>query len=155
MSPEQMADELRQARRAAGKGRTDEALVHLWNALEPARLDGDRAALEAIGELAARIRETGEPGQRSEAGRLLEALGREPPVHEEIAVAVEEAFGEVAHGESDTLPEGFEHEPGAEEGETGGEAETPRRSSLARLLVPLVFLVVVLVNVLSRLLDDR
>ena len=156
-----MADELRQARRAAAKGRTEEALVHLWNALEPARLEGDASALEAIGRLAGGIREKGEPAQRGEAERLLEALQREGTAWEEAPVAVDEAFRPAGEVEGTAAPVD-DLEAGAAEvsapadaGEENQEAESPRRSSFARLLVPLLFLIVVVVNVLRRILDDN
>ncbi len=69
-----MADALAGARKALGRGRPDEALVFLWNALEPARLAGDRSALETIGRLAHTIAEKGDSSQRRDAERLLEAV---------------------------------------------------------------------------------
>jgi hypothetical protein len=66
-------DAVREARGALRKGRSAEALVHLWNALEPARLAGDRRRLDAIGGLAAHIAASGEEADRREAERLLEA----------------------------------------------------------------------------------
>jgi len=67
-------DAVREARGALRRGRSAEALVHLWNALEPARLAGDRKRLETIGGLAAHAAASGEEGERAEAERLLEAV---------------------------------------------------------------------------------
>jgi hypothetical protein len=47
-----VSDGLKQARRALGRGAADEALVLLWNALESARLAGDRWELGIIERLA-------------------------------------------------------------------------------------------------------
>ncbi len=79
-----MAGDLAQARKAVRRGAPDEALVFLWNALEPARLAGDGSALATIGQLAHAIAEEGDSSQRRDAERLLETL--------ETAVA-EEAEG--------------------------------------------------------------
>jgi predicted Zn-dependent protease len=50
-----MKNELRNAEDAIARGRTDEALQLLWNALEQARLNQDRESLEAILRLARRL----------------------------------------------------------------------------------------------------
>lgn len=62
---------VRDARRALTRGDIDEALVALWNALEPLRLRGDRAGLKAIGEMAAYVGANGDGSQSREAERLL------------------------------------------------------------------------------------
>lgn len=165
MGAERMVDELRQARRAVAKGRTDEALVHLWNALEPARLAGDASALENVARLAAEIGRRGGPGEQREAERLLNAVRRSagaapaevPAAIEREAEALEPA-GEIGEGEVDVVPdEDVETELGepVRPREGGGRTEQPRRQSLARLLLPLIFVVIILVNVLNRLLSDR
>jgi hypothetical protein len=69
-----VSTDLDQARRAVRRGAADEALVFLWNALEPARLAGDGSALETIGRLAHTIAEKGDSSQRRDAERLLETL---------------------------------------------------------------------------------
>ena len=69
-----MTTDLDQARNAVRRGAADEALVFLWNALEPARLAGDGSALETIGRLAHEIVEKGDSSQRRDAERLLETL---------------------------------------------------------------------------------
>ena len=58
-----MRKELTEARKALAKGRSDESLVHLWNVLEPARLEGDRGTLRAVGQLATAIQAQGGPDQ--------------------------------------------------------------------------------------------
>jgi hypothetical protein len=139
-----MASELSEARKAVSRGRADEALVHLWNAVEPARLAGDSAELRRIGQLAERVREVGEEGQRQEAERLLEALRsafdeeREP----EATVALP---GE--NGDGGLLPE--------DEAAAEVEEEQSRPGGrLAQLLVPLIIFVIVLINVLAGLFGD-
>lgn len=69
-----MSTDLDQARKAVRRGAPDEALVFLWNALEPARLARDGSALETIGRLAHTIAEKGDSSQRRDAERLLETL---------------------------------------------------------------------------------
>ena len=139
-----MAGELSEARKAVARGRADEALVHLWNAVEPARLAGDSAGLRRIGQLAERVRELGEEGERQEAERLLEALRtafdeeREP----EATVALP---GE--NGDGGFLPED------EAAGEVGEEQSGPG-TRFAQLLIPLIILVIVIINVLAGLFGD-
>ena len=64
----------RNARKALARGATDEALVLLWNEVEPARLAGDTSTLRDIGRLARGIQQAGDPAQQREAERLLETL---------------------------------------------------------------------------------
>ncbi len=56
------------------RGNTDQALVELWNALEPLRLSGNVAGLEAVAQTAAVIAETGDGSQAREASRLLQEV---------------------------------------------------------------------------------
>jgi hypothetical protein len=70
-----VADELERARAALEAGNTDEALVLLWNAVEPARLAGDEQRLREIATLAGAI-----PGR--EASDLVEATGVPPTARE-------------------------------------------------------------------------
>jgi hypothetical protein len=69
-----MSDSLGDARRALRSGEAGEALVHLWNALEQARGEGDTRVLGRIAELAGRAAEQGDEGERAEAERLLAEL---------------------------------------------------------------------------------
>ena len=142
-----MQKELTGAKKALDRARPDESLVYLWNALEPARLAGDRRALERIAGLAERIRAEAESVERREAERLLEALHddteAEPPVT--IARADEEA--EVAVG--------AEREPGPEEFavDEKAEMETTRGSRAGSLIFFLIFLAVVVLNILRGIQD--
>lgn len=135
-----MASELSEARKAVGRGRADEALVHLWNAVEPARIAGDVGELRTIGRLAARIHELGDEGQQREAERLLEAVhgaveGERAP---EATVALPGADGDGGFlGEEEAAAE-------VEEAEGGGR--------VTRFLVPLIILGVILFNVLAGIL---
>ena len=163
-------NELREAGRAVAKGRTDEALVHLWNALEPVRLAGGASALEEAVRLATEIGRRGGPGERREAERLLRALRREPgagwaeppaPAGEWADPETETARVDV--GEHEPVPDGgveagpAEPEAAAGTAEGTGEQEgpQPRRSPVARRLLPLLFVIIVLVNLLNRLLHDH
>jgi hypothetical protein len=66
-----MGDEVAQARRALSAGNVDEALVLLWKALEPARLENDKARLREIAEVAATV-------PNGEGADLIAATGSEP-----------------------------------------------------------------------------
>ena len=57
----------RDARKALDRGEPAEALVLLWNAVEPARIAGDERALREIGRLAERLRQEGDESERREA----------------------------------------------------------------------------------------
>lgn len=128
------------ARAAVARGAIDEALVLLWNELEPARLAGDRSALATIEALAHRIATKGDEAQRREAERLLETLG-------------------AASGQ-DTTPARARIEAaataGSEQVEEILERETRARSPASRLgsiVWLLVVLAVILFNVLGGFRD--
>jgi hypothetical protein len=136
-----MSKELNEARKALGRGRTDESLVHLWNVLEPARLAGDRRALGAIAQLATQIREHGEPVEQREAERLLQ----------EVRETAEEAGPEAVV----SLPgrgNGDGYVPEAEAADEIEEEQAGR--GLSRFILPLVFLIVIIVNVIAGLTGD-
>jgi hypothetical protein len=78
-----MADEVAQARKAVAAGDVDEALVLLWKALEPARLENDQARLREIAQVAATI-------PNCEGADLIAATGAEPlPAREWSGPAVQ------------------------------------------------------------------
>jgi uncharacterized small protein (DUF1192 family) len=139
-----VADELSEAKKAVARGRADEALVHLWNALEPARLAEDAGELVMIGRLAQRIGEFGDEGERRDAERLLEAVrsAAEDEREPEATVALPGT-----NGDGGFLPE----EEAAAEVE---DAESEPGGRFARYALPLVFLIIVIVNVLAGLLGD-
>jgi hypothetical protein len=133
-----MRKELKEARKALGKGRADESLVHLWNVLEPARLAGDRRALGAIAQLATEIRERGEPVEQREAERLLE----------DVRETAEEAGQPEA---AVSLPSGG-NGGYVTEGEAADEVEGEQsRGGLSRFILPAIFLIIVIVNVIAGL----
>src|SRR5687768_2487088 len=138
-----MASELREARKAVARGRADEALVHLWNALEPARLAEDAGELVMIGRLAQRIGEFGDEGERRDAERLLEIVrsAAEDEREPEATVALPGT-----NGDGGFLPE--------EEAAEVEDAESEPDGRFARYALPLVFLIIVIVNVLAGLLGD-
>jgi hypothetical protein len=137
-----MRKELNEARKALGKGRADESLVHLWNVLEPARLAGDQRALAAIAELATRIREHGEPVEQREAEHLLQEI------HETVA---EEGEPEAVVA----LPGGGNGDGYVPESVAAGEVEQEQAGrGLSRFLLPLVFLIIIVVNIVARLTGD-
>jgi hypothetical protein len=131
--------ELKEARKALAKGRTDESLVHLWNVLEPARLAGDRSALGGIAQLATEIHERGEPVEQREAERLLQEV-RETAEQEGQPEPVVSYPGSGNGGGYVTEGEAAEDVEGEQEG--GG---------LARFILPAIFLVIVVVNVIAGL----
>ena len=136
-------NELAAARKALGRGRPDESLVYLWNALEPARLAGDRRALERIAGLAERIRAEGESVERREAERLLEALREDAEGEAPVTVA--------RAGEEAQVAVGADWEPQPEEfhaDEEGAEAEQTRGSRAGSLIFLLIFLAVIALNIL-------
>jgi hypothetical protein len=139
-----MAGELSEARRAVTRGRADEALVHLWNAVEPARLAGNSAELRRIGRLAERVREVGDEGERREAERLLETLRSAAEDEHEPEPTVARP-GE--NGDGGFLPQ----DEAAAEVE---EEQTGAGGRLAQLLIPLIILVIVIINVLAGLFGD-
>ncbi len=132
-------DEVRSARRALGSGATAEALVHLWNALEPARLSGDRGSLRAIGGIAQEIRARGDESEAREAERLLEAL------HETVDDASAPATGRldagVVAGGEDVVQDEAEAAAGGLAGRIGN------------LVWIAVVLFIVLINVIGQLRD--
>ena len=141
-----MANDLAAARKALGRGRPDESLVYLWNALEPARLAGDRRALERIAGLAERIRAESESVERREAERLLEALRED--VEDEAPVTVARA------GEEAEVAVRADWEPGPEElalDEAEAEGETTRSSRAGSLIFLLIFLAVIALNILRAI----
>jgi hypothetical protein len=67
---------VKEARRAVERGDVDEALVVLWNALEPLRLAGDTAGLQRVAALAVAALDAGRPWRV----RLHDAVDRDVPV---------------------------------------------------------------------------
>lgn len=162
---------LRDARRALAGGAQDEALVYLWNELEPVRVAGDRRGLAAIARMATQIAETGDEGQRRDATRLLEAVAEaEATAAEEEVLATVGLDAGVGHGDvyapqppqpvPQWLPEpGAERLPGeepmrgeepvaVEEGE-----EQEKRPRLASLLWAAIVIGVILLNILRDAFD--
>jgi hypothetical protein len=131
--------ELKEARKALARGRADESLVHLWNVIEPARLAGDRRALGEIAQLATEIRERGEPVEQREAERLLEDV-RETAAEEGVPQPVVSVGGGGNGGGHVT--EGKAAEEVEEEQSQGG---------LGRFILPAIFLIIVIVNVIAGL----
>jgi hypothetical protein len=132
--------ELKRARKSLAGGRVDEALVLLWNALEPARLEGARA-LRELERLAMAAGERGDAGQQREAQRLLEAV-RETPAESdwiERGGVLEEA----GPGRDTPATDPAEARPEIER-------EAPARRNLGRYAIPAIFLLIVLANVLAR-----
>ncbi len=132
-----MSDGLKQARKALGRGDADEALVLLWNALEPVRIAGDRGALRTIEQLATQIARAGDEAQQREAKRLLEALGAAVPQDEPVRPATAQVEAEVERRGEDVEPE--EAAPKA-----------PGGLRLGPILWLLVLIALVLFNLLSN-----
>jgi hypothetical protein len=137
-------DELRSAQRAVGREAYQEALVHLWNAVEPARLAGDARQLNAIGGLAQVIRTRGDEGEAREADRLLETLRGAVAAEGGVAPATARldaevyASGEPLEGDIATGGQG-----GAEEEGTG------RGVRIGNLVWIVLVIAIILFNVLA------
>ena len=129
---------VRQARKALARGHPDQAITLLWNAIEPARLAGDRRALAAIEQLALSVSREGDESQRHEAEKLLAALRG----------ASEEADGPATgRVEVGTLT-------AVEDGERVGEeevgAQAGRGVGLGTIIWLLLVIAVVILNVLGQ-----
>ena len=137
-----MHDDLKDAQRALDRGRPDEALVFLWNVLEPARMAEDRSALRRIRALASRVVSEGDTSAKRDAERLLEGLRDDLERREEPSVAVARPVEEI---------EILEHEwIGSPEAQT--EEVTPRGRGWGGLMILLAVLAIIVINLLSRLL---
>jgi hypothetical protein len=132
---------LAQARRAAAKGSYDEALVQLWNAVEPARVAGDSSALRTIDGLAQRIAQAGDEAQQRDAQRLLEH------VHE--TVEQEGDVAATARLDADVSPEGEQMVDAL----AGAEPHGGWRDRIGSWFWLLIVLGVILLNVLDQLAD--
>jgi hypothetical protein len=130
-----MRDGTKQARSALRRGDADAALVILWNEVEPARLEGDRRTLRAIGGLATAIAQGGDEAQQAEAQRLLEVLQR---------AADEGDATQVLEGEVRAAG----YDPGEEQDVDVEAAETPG-FRLGGLVWLLILIAIVIINVLS------
>jgi len=156
--------ELSQARKAIARDRGDEALVILWNLVEPARLEDDQGTLRAIAAIAGAVAQKDESSRR-EAERLLETLGRATPARPEPERA------EIGFEELDeplpSMPPTVPSIPSSVEDAGYGDIEAPetateraetdpqpRRRGPGRFVIPIVTLVVILVNVIARVLRD-
>ena len=139
-------DAVREARGALRKGRSAEALVHLWNALEPARLAGDRRRLDAIGGLAAHIAASGEEADRREAERLLEAT-REAAAEPGAFAGADDVGTASVGGEVESA---HELEPfGVEEADPGPErVEEPDEAEEKRSGVPSIWTILIILFVI-------
>jgi hypothetical protein len=153
--------ELNKARKALARGRADEALVILWNLVEPARLEGDSGTLRAIAALAGGVAQQDE-GSRREAERLLETLGRAVPARpeperadvgfEELDEPIRSAPPVGKEPELEEVEELEAPEPGnAEPADAEGGA---RRRGAGRYVIPLVTLAIILINVIARVFRD-
>jgi hypothetical protein len=142
------------ARRALGRGATAEALVHLWNELEPARLSGDRGRLNMLARLAEEVRQRGDEADRHEAERLLRELREQAEAPEAAAPATAVLGAEVTRAGGD----GATGRGGGGDAEVEAEAEPPEQAGsplggLANWLWLVFVLLIVLANVLGQLRD--
>jgi hypothetical protein len=135
---------LRDARRHLGRGRYDEALVLLWNAVEPARLAGDRRALRTIEGLATHVARGGDDAQRREAERLLEVLREQAMPASAVAAT--------AQLDADVSPEGREMAGEIEDEMSSDDAveERGRGARIGNILWLLIVIAVIVVNVLEQ-----
>jgi hypothetical protein len=135
-----VSEGLKQARKALGRGAADEALVLLWNALESARLAGDRRELGIIERLALHVASEGDESQQREAERLLEAVRGSAAENGALRPATAESPGEVLRG-------GEEFEPAPQE---EGQSQPRRGLPVGTIIWLLVVLAVVILNVLGQ-----
>jgi hypothetical protein len=136
-----MTGELTRAERSHARGRDDEALLLLWNAVEPVRLSGDERARERLRRLAAEIAREG-GGEARDAERLLAALAREDELRGVPAVVA--AGGAVADAPAPELEEDDEAEEPAQRG-----------SRIGSLLVFAATVLFVVVNIVRGVLGDE
>jgi hypothetical protein len=143
----------REARRALARGDVDEALVLLWNAIEPLRLRGDEAGLESVAHMAAAIAEGGDGSQAREAGRLLDAthemLGAADPP--DTVLIGQAASGSVEPVAGERLPD-----PPGEVGAPPGREVPPEPAGrrVSRLVWALVVGAFIVFNILRGLLSE-
>jgi hypothetical protein len=157
---------VRGARRALARGHIDEALVELWNVLEPLRLQGDTAGLEAVGRTAQEIVATGDGSQAREAERLLRQVGEFLGADQDADV---DDHVEVVHTPAPDigLPDAAGYEPAPHAGEPfeadgdgqgevgpGGEGGRPRRSRIGSLVWALILGGFVLFNIVRGILGE-
>jgi hypothetical protein len=133
------------ARRALARGATAEALVYLWNELEPARLSGERGRLNELARLAEEVSRRGDDADRHEAERFLGEL-RELTEAPTATTAPATAVLDAEIGRPVELP----GEPDAEEQPS---EEESRAGRLANWIWVVFVLVIILAHVLSGLRD--
>jgi hypothetical protein len=145
-----VANELRSAQQAAARGSNQEALVHLWNAVEPARLAGDARRLRVIAGIAQQVRSRGDEGEAREAERLLETLRGAVSAEGTIAPATGQLDAEVyAGGEhvDDFQAGGFRTESYQGEGEQ--EEAAGRGARIGNLVWIALVVAIILFNVFA------
>lgn len=118
--------------------------MHLWNALEPARLSGDARRLAAIASLAQQVRARGDEGEAREAERLIETLRGDVEAGA-LVPATERLDAEVYAG--------GEQVEELETGDVPSEAEAGRAARVGNLIWLALVLLIVLVNVLGQIRD--
>ena len=133
------------ARRALARGATAEALVHLWNELEPARLSGQRRRLNELARLAEEVGQRGDEADRYEAERFLGELRELTEAPTATAAAPATAVLDAEVGRPVEVPDDAEAEPPSEDGSRAG--------GLANWLWVVFVLIIVLANVLGQLRD--
>lgn len=147
----------RDARRALARGRDDEALVLLWNAIEPLRLRGDRAGLQEVERLAAAVAGRADGAYAAEAERLRaevrETLGEAAATPVAVAVGAEPAGpgGPLPPFPEAGVPLPLPDETGTGEPEEAG--EQPRGRGLGTLLWAAFVALVIVINVVGGLRD--
>ncbi len=156
---------LRDARRSLDRGDVDEAMVVLWNALEPLRLAGDRDGLEEAVRLAARAAAVDE-SYASEAERMGSAVGALTAGPADTAVVVpqrERTLAETLEQWAETVVTATgAGEPGVPEPVDGappldadpGDEEAGRGRRLGPLVWALLVGLFLILNVLGNVFGD-
>lgn len=151
---------VRDARRALDRGDVDQALVVLWNLLEPLRLEGDDNGLNRVAEMADEIATLAGGSYATEAQRLQAATGRITTAEPAVTTAVERRVPDSLEQWATVLLGGEAARPGDLEGDVarGGDG-APAEQSRGRRLGPIVWAVLValfvLLQVLGNVFGDR
>jgi hypothetical protein len=132
------------ARRALARGATAEALVHLWNELEPARLSGERGRMNELARLAEEVRQRGDEADGHEAERFLGELRELTEAPTATATAPPTAVLDAEVDRPVEVPDDAAEPPAEDRSPAGG---------LANWLWVVFVLVIVLANILSQLRD--
>lgn len=146
---------VRDARRALDRGDVDEALVVLWNLLEPLRLEGDHNGLNRVADMADEIGTLADGSYATEAQRLQAAIGRNATAEPAVTTATERRVPDSLESWANVLLGGEAAPPDDLGGDVvGGGDATPEEESRGRRLGPIVWAILVALFVLLQVLGN-